>query len=143
MALTGPVLVIEDDTTDADVIATAIAELGATNEVLRFTVGWQALDYLMTTTDQPMLIMCDIRMPGMNGLALLREIHNTEYLRHKAIPFIFFTALVSPQIVNEAYDIGVQGFFRKADSYTKVKDQILSILLYWNRCLHPNSDGLL
>jgi CheY-like chemotaxis protein len=142
MALTGPVLVIEDDTTDADVIATAIVELGATNKVLRFTSGRQALDYLMTTTEEPMLIMCDIRMPGMNGLTLLREIHNTESLRRKAIPFIFFTALVSPQIINEAYETGVQGFFRKADSYTKVKDQILSILLYWNRCLHPNSEVL-
>ena len=142
MAVQGPILLIEDDLNDADVIAAAITELGVKNELKLFSAQ-DALDYLTVTTDRPFLILSDIRMPGLDGLALLKQIHCTEYLRKKAIPFIFYTGIVTRDIINEAYDIGVQGFYKKADHFTAIKDQLLSILVYWRQCLHPNHDNII
>lgn len=141
MALHGPVLVIEDDTSDADAIAAAVRELGVKNEVKPFASGQQALDYLAVTTDKPLVILSDIRMPGMDGLSLLQTIQNTPFLRDKAIPFVFFTGIATPDIVNKAYKNGVQGFYKKANSYGELKDQIFAILAYWTRSLHPNMEG--
>ncbi len=140
MALNGPILLIEDDSNDADVIMTAIKELGVKNELKRFDKAQDAIDYLMVTTDKPLVILSDIRMPELDGLAMFKHIENTEYLRKKSIPFIFLTEIATREIINEVYDIGVQGFFKKQSSYTALKDQLLSILVYWEKCLHPNKD---
>src|SRR5690349_11620286 len=140
MALNGPVLVIEDDPNDTEVIEAAIKDIGVRNEVRTFNSANDALDYLQNTEEQPLLILCDVRMPGMDGLAFLQTIYQDEYLRKKSIPFIFFTVIVTPDIVNRAYDLGVQGFYKKPTNYTALKDQLLAILVYWRNCLHPNSD---
>lgn len=139
MALNGPILIIDDDANDTEVVVAALKEIGAKNELKTFASAPEALEYLTVTTDKPLVILCDVRMPGMDGLGFLKTIARTEYLRKKVIPFIFFTEIASPEIVDEAYDIGVQGFYKKAGSYDTVKEQLYSILLYWSRCLHPNS----
>lgn len=142
MALRGPILIVEDDLNDTEVIQSAILELKIDNEIKTFAGAQEALDYLMVTTDKPLVILCDIRMPRLDGLAFLRHINNTEYLKQKAIPFVFLTGFVSKAIVDEAYIIGVQGFFEKARDYAGVKEQLYSIFLYWIHCLHPNTSRL-
>jgi CheY-like chemotaxis protein len=138
MALPGPILIIEDDSNDADVMATAIRELGIKNEVKIFYSAQEALEYLTNTTDKPFVILSDIRMPGLDGYSFLKSIKENDYLRKKAIPFLFFTGIVSSQIVDSAYELGIQGYYKKAGNYTGIKDQLLSILIYWNQCIHPN-----
>jgi CheY-like chemotaxis protein len=134
-----PILIIDDDQNDADVIEQAIIELGVHNEIKKFDGAQVAINYLMTTNDTPLVILCDIRMPVLDGLSFLKHIHTTEYLRRKSIPFIFFTGIVTDDIIDEAFIYSVQGFFKKAASYTELKEQLLSVLMYWKRSLHPNS----
>ena len=138
MAVKGPILLIEDDSNDADVISTAIKEIGIPNEIKVMPSAKDAYDYLCTTAEQPFLIMCDIRMPNVDGITFRRNIIQSEYLRKKSIPFVFYTGLVSQEIVNEAYDLDVQGFFEKGAGYQKIKEQMLCIFMYWKQCLHPN-----
>ncbi|MEO6914241.1 MAG: response regulator, partial [Chitinophagaceae bacterium] len=114
MALDGPILVIEDDPNDTDVISAALRELGVKNTVRPFNAASDALEYLLDTPDKPLIILCDVRMPGMDGLSFLKTIHQNEYLKKKTIPFIFFTVVATPDIINKAYDFGVQGFYKKA-----------------------------
>lgn len=140
MALKGPIVIIEDDVNDAQVIVAAIQELEAENELKVFHFAEDALEYLMATNDRPLIILSDIRMPVLDGLNLLKRIHSTAYLRKKAIPFVFLSAMASPEIVNEAYEIGVQGFYKKGTNFSGLKEQLYSILIYWNRSLHPNVD---
>jgi len=140
MSLKGPIILIEDDANDLDVIAAALKENKFLNEPRSFTQAKDALEYLINTAEQPFIILCDIRMAGMNGLDLRSLINQNEYLRKKSIPFVFFTALVSQDIINEAYELGVQGFFEKPAGYELLKKQLHSIVSYWSNCLHPNSD---
>jgi CheY-like chemotaxis protein len=129
---------VEDDFNDAEVIVSAIKDLGLPNEIKHMRLATEAYDYLMRTDDKPFIILCDVRMPIMNGLEFRKKIVDTEYLRRKSIPFVFYTVLVSQEIVNEAYDLHVQGFYEKAKSYEGIKDQLHSILTYWKQCIHPN-----
>lgn len=76
----------------------------------------------------------------MSGIEFRKCLNENEYLRQKSIPFLFITTAASPDLVNIAYDQTVQGFFRKANSYAELKEQLTLILTYWTRCLHPSSE---
>lgn len=138
MALQGPIISVEDDEDDQHLIELAVQTLQITNSVRFFPNGQEALDYLETTTEKPLLILCDINMPVMNGLELRKRINENEWLRRKSIPFIFLTTAASPEIVQIAYDEAVQGFYKKATSFDGFSEQIRLIVDYWKSCLHPN-----
>ena len=135
----GPILIIEDDEDDRFFIRNAIKQCGITNDYRFFDNGKQALDYLIITSEQPFLILCDINMPVMNGIQLSRTINANDYLRKKSIPFIFLTTTDSPIQVKEAYELTVQGFFKKPPSIEELTTIIKGIYIYWANCLHPNN----
>lgn len=140
MSLLGPIISIEDDEDDQYLIEQTIGQLNIPNEIRFFSNGETALHYLETTTEKPFLILCDVNMPVMNGLELRHLINQSEYLREKAIPFIYLTTAANAQLVREAYDATVQGFYKKASNYAGMRDQIKLIVDYWQNCLHPNSE---
>ncbi|RYD56059.1 MAG: response regulator [Sphingobacteriales bacterium] len=138
MALSGPILIIEDDHDDQELIKLAITEMKIENEIRIFNNGKEALDYLLEVNEQPFLMLCDVNMPIMNGLELRDYIENDERLKKKSIPFVFFTTAANKSIVNKAYDLTIQGFYQKEDTYTKLAEQLNLIVRYWKSCLHPN-----
>jgi len=139
MSKTGPIILVEDDAHDQDVMTAALKDNGVPNEVICFDGAQPALAYLLQTADQPFIILCDILMRGMNGLEFREAIHDNDYLRKKSIPFVFFTAAVSQEIVDEAYDLTVQGFIEKPRIYDELKKNLAQVIGYWSACLHPNS----
>lgn len=120
-------------------IQLALNKLKVPNPQRFFPNGQEALNYLLTTGDQPFLILCDINMPLMNGIELRKQMNEDEYLKKKSIPFVFLTTAANSEIVQTAYDETVQGFYKKATTYEGVKEQIGLIISYWKSCLHPNN----
>ncbi|GAB3789644.1 response regulator [Spirosoma horti] len=139
MSLKGPIISIEDDEDDQYLIGQVIQQLNLPNSLRFFSNGQTALNYLKTTVEQPFLILCDINMPIMNGLELRKEINESEYLRTKSIPFVYLTTAANSQLIQEAYDSMVQGFYKKAIDYSGLNQQLKLIVEYWQNCLHPNS----
>lgn len=139
MSKTGPIIIVEDDANDLDVIQSALKDNGVTNAIIAFDAAPKAMAYLLKTSDKPFVILCDIRMKGMNGLEFRDAINDDEYLRKKAIPFVFLTAAVSQEIVDVAYDLTVQGFMEKPKTYEEMKALLHEVISYWKRCWHPNS----
>jgi len=139
MSKTGPIILVEDDPNDLDVLSAALADNGVQNKIMCFDSAQNALDYLLVTTDKPFVILCDIRMPGMNGLEFRNTINENDFLRKKSIPFIFLTVAASQEIVDEAYDLTVQGFLKKPTNFEDLKKKLDCIVSYWASCLHPNS----
>lgn len=140
MSLTGPIISIEDDEDDQFFIAKALKALNVPNPVRFFWSGEAALEYLNTTTETPFLILCDVNMPLLNGIELRQRIIANAYLRQKSIPFIFLTTSDGPELINAAYDAMVQGYYRKAAHFERLREQLRSIVVYWQNCLHPNNE---
>jgi CheY-like chemotaxis protein len=134
-----PIIQIENDIDDQHLVQQALTAMGINNPVIFFQNGRQALDYLQTTTDHPLVILCDVKMPVMNGLELRRHIDADERLRTKAIPFVFFSTWGTQELVNEAYEGTIQGYHLKGDSFEELKSELALIVAYWKRCLHPRS----
>jgi CheY-like chemotaxis protein len=139
LSITGPIVCIEDDQDDQHLMSVAIKELQVTNELYFFSDGESAIQFLIDTPLKPFVIFCDINLPKTNGIELRKRLNDNEYLRKKSIPFIFVSTATSPETVQTAYDVTVQGFFRKPDTYSGLKEQIKLIMSYWKECLHPNS----
>ena len=134
----GPILLVEDDVDDQEIIIEALQTLGVQNEVKTFDNGQKALDFLKIMDKQPFLIISDVNLPVMSGLQLKYEIQNNEDLRTKSIPFIFLSTSGDKKAVEEAFKLQVQGFFVKEISYEGINRQLKGIIDYWKSCRHPN-----
>ena len=138
LIITDPIVVVEDDADDQYFIRTICEKLGVTSDILFFDDGKKALHYLQTTQRKTFLILCDINMPIMNGLELRKHIQEDEGLRRKSIPFVFFTTSPQREAIEVAYDMMVQGYFKKPNTIREVKELLKTMVNYWVTCLHPN-----
>ncbi|RYZ54249.1 MAG: response regulator [Chitinophagaceae bacterium] len=134
----GPIIVIEDDPDDQDILNEIFKKQGYPNEIIFFVEPEKALCYLTQMDVLPFLILSDINMPKLNGLALKRKIHTDAALQAKCIPYLFFTTSASKDAVVEAYSSSAQGFFIKERSMAELEKTISIIIEYWKRCYSPN-----
>jgi CheY-like chemotaxis protein len=134
----GPIVIIEDDKDDQEILAEVFKKLNTPNEIIFFTDGEQALQYLTATTIEPFIIFSDINMPKLNGIELRAKVHENEDLRMKSIPYLFFSTGAEQQHVIDAYSKSVQGFFVKPSNFGEMTNMIKNIVEYWNNCVSPN-----
>jgi CheY-like chemotaxis protein len=135
----GPIIVIEDDADDQELLNEIFRELKIPNFVRFFNSCMNALDYLLTTIEKPFLIISDINLPAMTGMELCKKITDNESLKVKSIPFVFLTTTSDQKVITEAYKMFVQGFFVKPTSMHELKNMVRMIVDYWNICRNPYS----
>jgi CheY-like chemotaxis protein len=136
MTKSGPIIVIEDDLEDQQILDEIFRNLNFPNKVIFFCDGQAALEYLHTTIDQPFLILSDINMPRMDGFQVRNTIYKNEKLR--CIPYLFFTTGVDKKAVHDAYAMSVQGFFLKPSSMSQLQQTMKKIIDYWQECYAPS-----
>ena len=139
MAQLGPVIYLEDDVDDQEILTEVFQSLQIPNELKLFSNGYEVLEYLRTTTEQPFIIITDVNLPVMSGLALREEICKDEYLRQKSIPYVFLSTSSGKNYIQQAYDLQVQGYFQKPHTFEALKITIAHIMEYWSLCMHPNN----
>lgn len=134
----GPIVIIEDDTDDQEILNEIFKELNYVNKLIFFDDSELALEYLTGTTTEPFLVLSDINMPKLNGMELREKVINNEDLRMKSIPYLFFSTSAEQKHVIDAYSRSIQGFFVKPTDYNKLKNIITKIVEYWQECESPN-----
>lgn len=138
MNKSGPIIVIEDDEDDQEVLSRVFTELNYPNEVIFFSDGFSAYEYLESSNDKPFLILSDINLPKLNGFQLRDKVRNNEQLKLKCIPYLFLTTAAEHNSVIDAYSRSVQGFFTKPGQYSEILRIIKNIIEYWKDCHSPN-----
>ena len=137
----GPIIVIEDDVDDQEILMDIFRKLAYKNQVIYFSDGDEALTYLVGTKTKPFLILSDINMPKISGFELRQKVHTNDNLNLKCIPYLFFTTTSNQKWVVDAYSQSVQGFFVKPSSLEKLERTIKTIVEYWQECEAPNFTG--
>jgi CheY-like chemotaxis protein len=132
-----PIVIIDDDADDRDLLGELSEELRGNHELRYFVNGVEAIKYLETTDEQPFIILCDVNMPMMNGLELLEQIQKTPFLKQKSIPFIFLSTSGDTRYVNKAYALSAQGFFQKPSEIKELRTILKLCFDFWAKCLHP------
>jgi CheY-like chemotaxis protein len=138
MNKSGPIIVIEDDLDDQEILVEIFQKLGYENKVIYFVDGNEALEYLNKSEVLPFLILSDINMPRMNGFELRNKVFTNQQLQTKCIPYLFFTSGADRKSVTDAYSLSVQGFFLKPSSMTGLENTIKKIIEYWKECIAPS-----
>ncbi|HCE16310.1 MAG TPA: hypothetical protein DEQ80_00485 [Anaerolinea thermolimosa] len=73
-------------------------------------------------SEHPDLILCDVRMPRLDGLGLLARISKIQNLAH--IPFIFLTALSERADLRAAMELGADDYITKPFGRKELLDAI-------------------
>lgn len=114
-------LVVEDNEDIRDYITEAFA---ADFEVMAATNGEQGLQIALSHV--PDIIVSDIMMPVMDGIALCRQLK--EDVRTSHIPIILLTAKDSLQDKEQGYQIGADSYLTKPFSATLLHSRINNLL---------------
>lgn len=103
------VLLVEDEKDIRDLYAQYLREGGY--EVLEAEDGVKGLDLALEGNWDIMLL--DIMLPSQDGIAVLKKIKSTPSVMDK--PIIALTNLWLDSVINEMFDIGVDGYLIKSE----------------------------
>jgi DNA-binding response OmpR family regulator len=133
----GTILLVEDEITDARLLMRAFTRAGVQNPVKHLMRGDAALGYLKGIDQYadrrqhplPILIILDLKLPGMNGLELLRWIRLQRPLRR--IPVLILTNEKDDKFMEAAYDAGANSYLLKSFESNEVDRVVNLITEYW------------
>lgn len=101
------VLVVDDEASIREMLSKTLAL--AEYEVDTAPDGPTALDRLRTATEGFNLVIADLKMPGMDGLTLIRQVRQIA----AGIPIIIITGFSTESSAIEAVNLGVAGYLTK------------------------------
>lgn len=108
------ILIVDDRQEDVWLTETALEMTGCKFRTRSVATGEEALDFLNAAEQLPALILLDLKMPGMGGIAALKRIRGDERL--KEIPVVAVTCSTLEDDVDESRKAGATGFIHKAIS---------------------------
>ena len=131
------ILLVEDNPSDVGLTKRALVKCGIMNPLVVAQDGQEALDYVFgtgayvgrDTTDMPMLILLDLKLPRVEGLEVLRRIRADP--RTQRVPVVILTSSTEAQDLAAGYDRGTNSYIRKPVDFQQFADIIKQVGLYW------------
>lgn len=121
---TARVLVVEDDAAIRELLRTSLTRAGY--EVALAEHGLDALVQIDRAPKKPHLLLCDIMLPELDGLSLVRALKSRQETR--GIPVVFITAKSDSKTIAEGISAGARYYVTKPfvleDLLAKVKRAI-------------------
>ncbi|MEI8311135.1 MAG: response regulator [Verrucomicrobiota bacterium] len=111
------ILLVEDDPAHAEIVRRNLSEFPVAHRFVHVEDGQMALDYLFggNPGPPPALILLDLRLPKVDGLEVLRQIHEDEAL--KAIPLVVLTTSAADSDLAAAYHLGATSYQLKPANF--------------------------
>jgi CheY-like chemotaxis protein len=132
----GRILMVEDDNKDVELTLTALEEYNLANEVVVTHNGQEALDYLYCrgefsarSTDNPAVILLDLKLPKIDGLEVLQHIKSDEKL--KMIPVVVLTSSREEKDMVASYKLGVNAYVVKPVDFHEFVNAIRELGVFW------------
>jgi two-component system, response regulator len=137
------ILLVEDNPDDIELTTLALAEAKITNRVIVVRNGVEALDYLLGTgahagrdaSDQPVVVLLDIKLPLLNGIEVLRRMRADE--RTRRTPVVMLTSSTEQADIVSTYDEGANSYVRKPVDFENFVSAARQLGLYWTVLNQP------
>jgi DNA-binding response OmpR family regulator len=132
----GRILMVEDDPKDVELSMTALEDYNLVNEVVVARDGEEALDYLYCrgtfqdrSSDNPAVILLDLKLPKVDGLEVLKEIKSNAKL--KMIPVVVLTSSKEEKDMVTSYKLGVNAYVVKPVDFHEFVNAIKELGVFW------------
>jgi DNA-binding response OmpR family regulator len=136
MTTLGRILLVEDDLKDTELTMTALEEYNLSNEVVVARDGEEALDYLYCrgkyrtrTSENPAVLLLDLKLPKVDGLEVLQQIRSDEKL--KWIPVVVLTSSREERDMVASYKLGVNAYVVKPVDFHEFVNAIKELGVFW------------
>ena len=132
------VLLVDDESFSRTTVARFLDDMGSPT-IYQAENGQEALDLLQGDASDIDFIVCDINMPVMHGLQLLRAVRLGEHHVNRALPFVMVTGHSDRHLVDMALALDVNAFLIKPVSKNAIGARISKMLEHTssNRWLKP------
>ena len=132
----GRILMVEDDPKDVELTMTALEDYNLANEVVVTGDGEEALDYLYSrgkyqsrSSDNPAVILLDLKLPKVDGLEVLKQIKSDAKL--KMIPVVVLTSSKEEKDMVTSYKLGVNAYVVKPVDFHEFVNAIKELGVFW------------
>ncbi|WP_438480802.1 response regulator [Oleiharenicola lentus] len=131
-----PILLVDDSANDIELTRSALEESGIANEVIIASDGVEALDFLFRrgthsgrTTPDPAVVLLDLKMPRVDGHAVLKEIRADAKLR--ALPVVILTSSKEEQDLVRGYAQGTNAYVVKPVRFEDFLPAVKQLGVFW------------
>jgi CheY-like chemotaxis protein len=131
------IIMIEDDEGHARLIERNIRRSGVNNEIVPFTNGTAAMDYLFgqdgtgsLRKGEALLVLLDLNLPDMTGIDILKRVKENKYL--KSIPVVVLTTTDDSHEIKRCYELGCNVYITKPVNYESFANAIRQLGLFFS-----------
>ncbi len=129
------IVIAEDDDGHARLIAEQLEESGVNNPTIRLKDGQETLDFFFregkgrkAEENQGYLLLLDIKMPKVDGIAVLKRLKRDEDL--KMLPIIMLTTTDDPRDVEACYRAGCNNYLTKPVAFARFAEIVKRLGLF-------------
>jgi len=134
---TNVILLVEDNPDDELLTLRAFAKNQIVNTVVVVRDGVEALEYLFATgayagrdvRDQPQVVLLDLKLPKLDGLAVLRRLRDDDRMR--LLPVVVLTSSKEEHDLIQSYRLGANSYIRKPVDFLQFIEAVRQLGLYW------------
>jgi len=131
------ILLVEDNTSDAEMTIRALKKNNLANKLMHVKDGAEALDFIFARgnfserniNNGPKIIVLDLKMPKVNGIEVLKIVKADE--RTQKIPVIVLTSSKEDPDIQQCYALGVNSYVVKPVEFDEFVKAVTELGLYW------------
>lgn len=145
MSILRRILLVEDSDRDAELTLAALEQNKLANEVVVAHDGAEALDYLTgrgafsnQPNPPPAVVFLDLKMPGIDGLEVLRQIRSAPSLKH--LPVVMLTSSREEQDLLQSYKLGINAYVVKPIGFDQFMQAVRQLGFFWALLNEPPPD---
>ena len=131
------IVMVEDDEGHARLIEKNIRRAGVHNEIVPFTDGTSALNFLLgpdgsgeVSAKRAFLILLDLNLPDMTGIDILQRVKANEHLKRS--PVVVLTTTDDQREIQRCYDLGCNVYITKPVNYEGFANAIRQLGLFFS-----------
>jgi CheY-like chemotaxis protein len=139
------IIMIEDDEGHARLIEKNIRRAGVANQIIPFTNGTAALEFLMgpdgtgaVNKGRQLLVLLDLNLPDMTGVDILEKVKSNEHTKRS--PVVVLTTTDDQREIQRCYDLGANVYITKPVDYDGFANAIRQLGLFFSVMQVPETE---
>jgi two-component system response regulator len=131
------ILLVEDNSADAELTLRALRNNALSNRIHVVRDGEEALNFIFCQEVHqeragqllPRLILLDLKLPKVDGLAVLRALKQDR--RTRWMPVIVLSSSKEEKDLTSSYDLGANSYIQKPVDFDRFRETLRTLVLYW------------